>query len=50
MNADESSLGRCPECGECIPKTWLLIEYKTDDNETDLWAECPACESVVAPE
>ncbi|QLH83784.1 hypothetical protein [Halosimplex pelagicum] len=50
MNADESSLGRCPDCGEQIPEAWLLIEYETDESETEIWAECPTCEDVVAPE
>jgi hypothetical protein len=27
-----------------------LIEYESDDNQTDIWAECPAYEDVVAPE
>jgi predicted RNA-binding Zn-ribbon protein involved in translation (DUF1610 family) len=49
MNTDESSLGRCPDCGERIPEPWLLIEYETDTG-TDIWAECPGCGTVVGPE
>jgi len=50
MNSDASELGRCPECGERIPEAWLLIKYETGGGETRLWAECPACETVVSPE
>jgi len=50
MNSDASELGRCPECGERIPETWLLIQYETSDDKTRIWAECPACETVVSPE
>jgi len=50
MNADESSLGRCPECGEDISEAWVLVEYKKDDGTEGVWAECPACEDVVSPE
>jgi NAD-dependent SIR2 family protein deacetylase len=50
MNSDASELGRCPECGEQIPKAWLLIKYQTSDDKTRFWAECPACEAVVNPE
>jgi phage terminase large subunit GpA-like protein len=50
MNSDGSSLGRCPECGERIPPAWLLVEYEREDSTEGVWAECPACEGVVAPE
>ncbi|SDE86821.1 DUF7837 family putative zinc-binding protein [Halorientalis regularis] len=50
MNTDESSLGRCPDCGERVPETWLLVEFKRDDGSEGIWAECPACEKVIAPE
>lgn len=49
MNSDDSSLGQCPECDEGIPEAWLLVEYTKDNGQTSLWAECPACEDVVAP-
>ena len=49
MNADESSLGRCPECGEDISEAWILVEYKKNDGTEGVWAECPACGEVVAP-
>ena len=32
MNGDESSLGRCPDCGADVPKTWLPVEYETYDS------------------
>jgi hypothetical protein len=50
MNADKSFLGRCPECGEEISEAWILVEYEKDDGTESVWAECPACEDVVAPE
>ena len=50
MNADKSSLGRCPECGEDISEAWMLVEYKKNDGTEGVWAECPACGDVVAPE
>ena len=50
MPSDETVLGRCPDCGEDIPEAWLLVEYTKDDGETGIWADCPACSKVVAPE
>jgi hypothetical protein len=50
MNSGASELGRCPNCGESISSAWLLIRYETEDGETGIWAECPACETVVSPE
>jgi len=43
-------LGRCPDCGESISRHWLLVEYERDDDATGIWAECPECADVVAPE
>lgn len=50
MRTDEASLGRCPECGKRLPTVWLLVEYEKEDGQTGIWAECPDCEDVVAPE
>ncbi len=50
MNADESLLGCCPECGEDISEAWILVEYEKADGTEGVWTECPACENVVAPE
>ena len=50
MNADESSLGHCPECGGNISEAWILVEYEKDDGTEGVWTECPACGDVVAPE
>ena len=50
MSADESPLGRCPNCGEDISEAWVLVEYEKDDGTEGVWTECPACEDVVAPE
>jgi len=49
MPDDPEILGRCPDCGESISQPWVLVEYETEDGETGIWAECPACEDVVAP-
>jgi hypothetical protein len=49
MTTDESTIGRCPDCSERIPSTWLLIEFEKDDGTTGCWAECPACSDVVRP-
>ncbi|WP_438267254.1 DUF7837 family putative zinc-binding protein [Halomarina salina] len=50
MNTDDSSLGRCPACGKQISEAWLLVEYEKNDSTQGIWAECPVCEDVVAPE
>ena len=47
---DTRVLGRCPDCGKRISQAWLLVEYEKDTGETGIWAECPDCEDVVAPE
>ncbi|NHX41506.1 MULTISPECIES: phage terminase large subunit family protein [Haloarcula] len=50
MPDDTQRLGRCPDCGERITTPWLLLEYEKDDGTEGVWAECPTCEDVVAPE
>jgi hypothetical protein len=47
---DTQILGRCPDCGEPIPTAWILVEYEKDDGTEGVWAECPTCDDVVAPE
>jgi hypothetical protein len=47
---DTQILGRCPDCGEEIPTGWRLIDYEKDDGTEGVWAECPTCDDVVAPE
>ncbi|WP_265107790.1 phage terminase large subunit family protein [Halosolutus halophilus] len=49
MNGDQSTLGRCPECGSSIPSGWQLIEYEREDGADGVFAECPSCSEVVAP-
>ncbi|WP_449289217.1 DUF7837 family putative zinc-binding protein [Natrarchaeobius chitinivorans] len=49
MSANRSTLGTCPRCGASIPSPQLLIEYGTDEG-TGIFAECPACREVVAPD
>lgn len=50
MPADNSSLGRCPNCGREITPANLLIEYETDEDEHAAFAECPQCNEIVSPE
>ncbi len=50
MPEDPEILGRCPNCGESISEVWLLVEYEIDGGDTGIWAECPDCDDVVAPE
>lgn len=50
MTDDTQILGHCPSCDERISKVWLLLEYEKEDDSKGVWAECPACEEVVAPE
>ncbi|WP_457769212.1 DUF7837 family putative zinc-binding protein [Halobacterium salinarum] len=50
MTTNTPVLGRCPDCGDQITQAWLLVEYETSGGENGLWAECPSCEDVVAPE
>jgi len=50
MPDDTQRLGRCPNCDERITTPWLLVEYEKDDGTEGIWAECPTCEDVVAPE
>ncbi len=49
MPDDTQILGRCPNCDKCITAAWTLVEYKKNDDTKGVWAECPACEDVVAP-
>jgi len=49
MSNPNTILGECPQCGQEISQTYLLIEYETDDGEEGIWAECPACVDVVDP-
>lgn len=50
MPDDTQRLGRCPDCNERITTAWILVEYERDDGTEGVWAECRACEDVVAPE
>ncbi len=50
MNGDQSTVGQCPECGSSISSGWKLIEYERDDGPLGIFAECPSCNEVVAPE
>ena len=50
MPDDTQSLGRCPDCDDPITDTWILGEYEKDDGTEGIWAECPACREIVAPE
>jgi len=48
MSFDAKTLGSCPECGEKIPREYLLIEYESDGRPAH-FAECPRCRNVVHP-
>jgi hypothetical protein len=50
MPTDTAGGGRCPNDDAEIPEAWHLVEYTTDSGKTGVWAECPACGEVVAPE
>lgn len=50
MTDDTQILGRCPNCGEQISLTWLLVEYEKADGTEGRWAECPGCDDVVDPQ
>lgn len=50
MNGDETILGLCPNCSTEISETWLLVEYGKEDGTEGIWAECPICNDVVAPD
>lgn len=50
MPQNSSSIGRCPRCDTAIPRAYVLIEYETKSGEQAIYAECPDCADVVAPE
>lgn len=50
MPDDAQTLGNCPECGERISTAWVLVAYEKGDGTDGVWAECPACGDVVAPQ
>lgn len=43
------SLGRCPLCGQSLPRYSHLISYRRDGWPT-MYAECDDCEEIVHPE
>ena len=51
MTADSAvaPLGACPNCGDVVPRAWLLIEYARADGTVGQFAECPTCAAVVQP-
>lgn len=50
MSKKDLLLGRCPSCS--TPLRWddLLIEYESEDGTHSVFAECPTCGGVVAPD
>ena len=50
MSDTAQDIGRCPNCGKRITDPWILVEYEKDDGTEGIWAECPACAAVIAPE
>jgi uncharacterized Zn finger protein len=49
MTADER-LGVCPNCGHGIRSVDELISYERSDDTHGVYAKCPFCGAVVAPE
>lgn len=49
-DSSADSLGVCPDCGTEIQPYQVLVEYETEDGETDRFAECFSCDEVVRPE
>jgi uncharacterized C2H2 Zn-finger protein len=47
---DVSVAGSCPNCGQRIPATDVLIEYETSAGRSERFADCPRCEDVVHPD
>lgn len=50
MTADSSSLGWCLDCGENLSSSPVVVKYDRSDGSTGIWAECPACGTIVHPE
>ena len=50
MSDRNRDIGRCPDCNKPITRPWVLVEYEKDDGTDGVWAECPACAEVIAPE
>lgn len=46
----DEPLGECPNCSESIADCDVLIRYDRSDGSTGVYAECPDCREVVAPE
>lgn len=46
---DGSTMGICPNCSELIADREILVEYERSDGSTGVYAECPDCREVVAP-
>lgn len=47
--ADRSILGTCPDCGETIPSSRLLMKYTRENGWPRIFAECQGCGDVVHP-
>jgi uncharacterized protein with PIN domain len=43
-------LGRCPDCGHELRPADELISYERSEGSVGVFAECPGCGRVVAPE
>lgn len=40
-------LGSCPQCNAEISPVHVIIEYETESNKLNMFAECPACQEAV---
>ncbi|RKS75742.1 hypothetical protein ACODNH_01870 (plasmid) [Haloarcula sp. NS06] len=50
MPDNTETIGQCPNCGDPLTAAWTLVEYEKADGTAGVWAECPTCADVVAPE
>ncbi|MFC7072575.1 hypothetical protein ACFQJ7_17415 [Halovenus rubra] len=47
MTADNTILGRCPDCNEPISETEMVIDYYSERGNRITTATCPSCVAVV---
>lgn len=47
MTADNTILGRCPDCNEPISEAEMVIDYRSERGRRITAATCPSCVTVV---
>jgi hypothetical protein len=50
MSNTEDGIGQCPVCRYAITAADVLIRYERADDTEGIFADCPACREIVAPE